>query len=78
MSAALSTSNGLALVPANSIAVELSLTTDACDLMEDGDVNEGDFDVAPDPPPGDKQLSDAVIGLREWGTREVYPLRTPR
>lgn len=78
VSASLSTSSGLALVPANSIALELSLTTDAGDLMEDSDVNEGDLDVAPDLPPGNKHLSDAVIGLREWGTREVYPLRTPR
>jgi hypothetical protein len=78
MPAALIPSNVPALVHADSIALERPLTTDAGDLTEDIDAHEAELDVGPDLPSGAKQLSDAVIGLREWGTREIYSLRTPR
>lgn len=73
MPAALIKSDSSADAP---VTLELSLMDNA----GDGDAEDCDFDEV-DPThwrSRNEPLSNNVIGLREWGTRQVYPLRTPR
>lgn len=75
MSEALSTTNGSTVASTSSFTLELSLPSGAGDgAIEDRNVDE----IYPTyPRPGGEPLSDKVIGLREWGTRQVFPLRAP-